>query len=71
VTVKIAPGTGGSARWKLWDGATLLADETKSGHLHLAKQRRPPPAQVGDLSLARRSRRHPDQLHPAVRDEGL
>jgi hypothetical protein len=31
VTVKIAPGTGGSARWKLYDGAALLADETKQG----------------------------------------
>jgi hypothetical protein len=31
VTFKIAPGTGGNVRWKLWDGATLLADETKSG----------------------------------------
>jgi hypothetical protein len=31
VTVKIAPGTAGSARWKLFDGSTLLADETKTG----------------------------------------
>jgi hypothetical protein len=31
VTVKIAPGTAGSARWRLWDGATQLADETKAG----------------------------------------
>jgi hypothetical protein len=31
VTIKIAPGTGGSVRWKLSDGAKVLSDSEKTG----------------------------------------